>query len=83
MLSLGEPTFKKKKKKVPKNNLSFKFPLGIPCPKGMTSLLGECFGVVKNSITATADDRNCNWKSGDQNYRLAVVKNEEVLGWNN
>jgi hypothetical protein len=45
----------------------------------MTSLMGECFGVVKNSVSATADDRNCYWKSGDQNYKLAVVSNDQVI----
>ena len=44
----------------------------------MTSLMGECFGVVKNSISTLADDENCYWKSGDQNYKLAVVRNDQV-----
>lgn len=48
---------------------------GTPCPKGMTSLMGECFGVVKNSVSNSADDSNCYWKSGDQNYELAVLRN--------
>ena len=52
--------------------------IGDPCPKGMTSLMGECFGVVKNSISTLADDENCYWKSGDQNYKLAVVRNDQV-----
>jgi len=41
----------------------------------MTSLMGECFGVVKNSVNNSADDSNCYWKSGDQNYKLAVLRN--------
>jgi hypothetical protein len=46
----------------------------------MMSLMGQCYGVVKNSASSTAaDGSNCNWKSGDQNYQLAVVKNDQVL----
>ncbi len=48
---------------------------GTPCPKGMISLMGECFGVVKNSVSNSADDSNCYWKSGDQNYELAILRN--------
>ena len=53
--------------------------VGVPCPSGMVSLMGQCFGVVKNSVSSAASDSsNCYWKSGDQNYQLAVLKNDQV-----
>ena len=46
----------------------------------MVSLLGQCFGVVKNSVNnAAADDSNCNWKTTDANYQLAEPPNSKVF----
>jgi hypothetical protein len=53
-------------------------PSGPPCPKGMTSLVGRCMGVVLNSISNTSSDSNCNWKSGDLNYKMATFANDKV-----
>jgi hypothetical protein len=44
----------------------------------MTSLLGQCVGVVKNTISSNPNDSNCNWKSGDENYALAAPGNSKV-----
>ncbi len=51
---------------------------GPSCPKGMTSLVGRCMGVVLNSISNTSSDSNCNWKSGDLNYKMATFVNDKV-----
>jgi len=53
--------------------------LGPPCPRGMTSLVGQCVGLVRNGASTTPVDRNCNWKSGDQNYKLATISNSQVI----
>ena len=53
--------------------------LGPSCPKGMMSLLGQCFGVVKNSKADTPTDSNCNWKTGDTNFRTANFGTETVI----
>jgi hypothetical protein len=51
---------------------------GTPCPKGMVSLLGQCYGLVKNTQSDLPDNSNCNWKSGDPNYELAVLPYDGV-----
>ena len=51
---------------------------GSPCPTGMISLLGQCYGLVKNTQSDFANNSNCNWKSGDPNYELAVLPNDGV-----
>ena len=53
-------------------------PAGPSCPKGMTSLVGRCIGIVLNSISNTSSDSNCNWKSGDLNYKMATFANDKV-----
>ncbi len=45
----------------------------------MTSLLGQCVGLVKNTVSSNPDDSNCNWKSGDANYALAAPANSQVM----
>ena len=53
--------------------------IGVACPHGMVALMGQCLGVVKNSVSSSASDSsNCYWKSGDRNYQLAVVPNDQV-----
>jgi hypothetical protein len=44
----------------------------------MVSLLGQCYGLVKNTQSDFANNSNCNWKSGDPNYELAVLPNVGV-----
>ena len=51
---------------------------GTPCPSGMISLLGQCYGLVKNTQSDFANNSNCNWKSGDPNYELAVLPDDGV-----
>ncbi len=60
------------------SNMFIKSTTGPPCPKGMMSLLGQCFGIVQNSEGSNATDKNCFWKSGDKNYQLAVLTNTQV-----
>ena len=51
---------------------------GPPCPKGMISLLGNCYGIVRNTQGSNATNQNCFWKSGDQNYQLATPNDDQV-----
>ena len=52
---------------------------GPSCPKGMVSLYGKCFGVVKNSYSTTSDDLNCNFESGLTNIvTTAIIENKKV-----
>jgi len=44
----------------------------------MISLLGQCYGLVKNTQSDVPDISSCNWKSGDPNYMLAVLPDEGV-----
>jgi hypothetical protein len=44
----------------------------------MISLLGQCYGLVKNTQIDVPDNLNCNWKSGDPNYELAVLPEDGV-----
>ena len=50
---------------------------GPACPKGMYQLWGNCFGVAKNTQSNTPIDTNCNWKSGDSNFKLGRIENSE------
>ena len=50
---------------------------GPACPKGMYQLWGKCFGVAKNTQSNTPIDTNCNWKSGDSNFKLGRIENSE------
>lgn len=52
--------------------------LGKACPEGMSLLYGKCTSVVKNSVSDTADSKNCNWKSNSRSYELASIGNSEV-----
>jgi hypothetical protein len=52
---------------------------GPPCPSGMTSLMGRCLGLVKNSGSSTTKNEvNCYWKSGDLNYQIMAFTNDQV-----
>ena len=52
---------------------------GPSCPKGMVSLYGKCFGVVKNSYSTAPDDLNCNFESGLANIvTTAIIENKKV-----
>jgi hypothetical protein len=45
----------------------------------MISLLGQCYGLVKNTQSDFANNSNCNWKTGDPNYELAVLPEDGVI----
>jgi len=49
--------------------------LGTPCPQGMISMVGGCYGIVKNTFPDPIDDANCNWKSGNTNFQQVKLQN--------
>ena len=45
----------------------------------MVSLMGQCYGVVRNAVNDTSDDSNCNFESGAKNnYFMPKLQNNEV-----
>jgi hypothetical protein len=44
----------------------------------MISLAGQCFGLVRNTLPNIADDANCHWKSGNENFQKASQSYSQV-----
>ena len=46
----------------------------------MVSLMGQCYGVVRNAVNDTSDDLNCNFESGAKNnYLMSKLQNDKVI----
>ena len=44
----------------------------------MALIYGKCVSVVKNTASNTVDNKNCQWKSDSNAYRVASIANLEV-----
>ena len=44
----------------------------------MTLIYGKCVSVVKNTASNTLDNKNCQWKTDSNAYRVASIANLEV-----
>ena len=51
---------------------------GKACPDGMALIYGKCVSVVKNTASNTLDNKNCQWKTDSNAYRVASIANLEV-----
>ncbi len=53
---------------------------GPPCPKGMASLFGDCYGLVKNYNTEGVSHANCYFESGNYySYRLSLFHHDSAI----